>query len=58
MCDPILVSRLEMQPHHSQSSRENASPSGGTSLHPYFWEVRLPSALYLKLAYQQRRRDT
>ena len=31
MCDPILVSLLKMQPHSSQSSRENATPSSGTS---------------------------
>ena len=27
MCDPILVTLLKMQPHYSQSSRENATPS-------------------------------
>ena len=27
MCGPILVTLLKMQPHHSQSSRENATPS-------------------------------
>ena len=31
MCDPILVSLLKMRPHYSQSSRENATPSSGTS---------------------------
>ena len=31
MCDPILVTLLKMQPHYSQSSRENATPSNGTS---------------------------
>ena len=31
ICDPILVTLLKMQPHHSQSSRENAIPSSGTS---------------------------
>ena len=31
MCDPILVTLLKMQPHSSQSSRENATPSSGTS---------------------------
>ena len=31
MCDPeILVTLLKMQPHYSQSSRENATPSSGT----------------------------
>ena len=31
ICDPILVTLLKMQPHYSQSSRENATPSSGTS---------------------------
>ena len=31
MCDPILVTLLKMLPHYSQSSRENATPSSGTS---------------------------
>ena len=31
MCDPIVVTLLKMQPHSSQSSRENATPSSGTS---------------------------
>ena len=31
MCDPILVTLLKIQPHYSQSSRENATPSSGTS---------------------------
>ena len=30
-CDPIQVTLLKMQPHYSQSSPENATPSGGTS---------------------------
>ena len=33
MCDPILVTLLKMQPHYSQSSRENATPSSGISPH-------------------------
>ena len=32
ICDPILVNLLEMRPHFSQSSRENATPSSGKSL--------------------------
>ena len=32
MCDPILVTLLKMQHHYSQSSRENATPSGSASL--------------------------
>ena len=31
MCDPILVTLLKMRPHYSQPSRENATPSSGTS---------------------------
>ena len=30
MCDPVLVTLLNMRPHYSQSSRENATPSSGT----------------------------
>ena len=29
--DPILVTLLKMRPHYSQSSRENVTPSSGTS---------------------------
>ena len=42
ICDPILVTLLKMQPHYSQSSRENATPSSGTSPLACYWEV--PSA--------------
>ena len=31
MCDPILVTLLKMRPHYSPCSRENATPSSGTS---------------------------
>ena len=31
MCNSILVTPLQMQPHYSQSSRENSTPSSGTS---------------------------
>ena len=31
MCDPILVTLLKMRPCYSQSSRENATQSSGTS---------------------------
>ena len=31
MCNSILVTPLKMQPHYSQSSRENSTPSSGTS---------------------------
>ena len=30
---PILVTLLKMQPHYSQSSRENVAPSSGISPH-------------------------
>ena len=39
MCDPILVTPLKMQPHYSQSSRENATPSSGTSSVASYKEV-------------------
>ena len=31
MCNPILVTLLKMRPHYGQSSRENGTPSSGTS---------------------------
>ena len=31
ICDPILVTLLEMRPYYSQSSRENVTPSSGIS---------------------------
>ena len=40
MCDPLLVALLKMQPH---SSRENVTPSSGTSLLASYKEV--PHAL-------------
>ena len=42
MCDPILVTVLKMQPHYSQSSRENATPSSGTSPVASYKEVPPP----------------
>ena len=42
MCDPILVALLKMQPHYSQSSRENATPSSGTSPIASYREVPPP----------------
>ena len=42
MCDPILVTLLKMLPHYSQSSRENATPSGGTSPLASYKEVPPP----------------
>ena len=31
MCDPVLVTLLKIRLHYSQSSRENVTPSSGTS---------------------------
>ena len=45
MCDPILVTLLKMRPHYSQSSRENATPSSGTSLLASYKEVTTPPYL-------------
>ena len=42
MCDPILVIVLNMRPHDSQSSRENATPSSGTSPLACYKEVPPP----------------
>ena len=38
----ILVTVLKMRPHSSQSSGENAAPSGGTSPLPSYKEVPPP----------------
>ena len=45
MCDPVLVTLLKMRPHYSQSSRENATPSSGTSPLASYKEVTLPGFL-------------
>ena len=45
MCDPILVILLKMQPHYSQSSRENAALTSGTSLVASYKEVPPPRVL-------------
>ena len=54
MCDPILVTLLKMRPHYSQSSRENATPSSGTSplasykeVHPWVF-FTLPIIMFPK----------
>ena len=39
---PILVALLKMRPHNSQSSRENATPSGSTSPLASYKEVPPP----------------
>ena len=42
MCDPILVTLLKMRPHDSQSIRENATLSSGTSPLASYKDVSLP----------------
>ena len=41
-CATPLVTLLKMRPHYSQSSRENATPSGGTSPLASYKEVTPP----------------
>ena len=36
MFDPILVTLMKMQPHYSQSSRENVTPYSGISPLAYY----------------------
>ena len=50
MCDPILVTLLKMRPHYSQSSRENVTPSSGTSSLASYKEVHPPVVYHLTLA--------
>ena len=38
---PIIVTLLKMRPHYSQSCRENATPSSGTSLLASYKDVPL-----------------
>ena len=45
MCNRILVTLLKMQPHYSQSSHENVTPSSGTSPLASYKEVLPPSHL-------------
>ena len=47
MCDPILVTLLKMRPHYSQSSRENVTPSSGTSPLASYKEVPPPREIVL-----------
>ena len=42
MCVPILVTLSKMQPNYSQSSRENETPSSGTSPLANYKEVPPP----------------
>ena len=48
MCDPIVVTLLNTRPHNSQSSRENATPSRGTSPLASYKEVIPPGIDVLK----------
>ena len=48
MCDPTLVTLLNTRPHNSQSSRENATPSRGTSPLASYKEVIPPGIDVLK----------
>ena len=47
--DPILVTLLKMLPDYSQPSRENATPSSGTSPLASYEEVPLPPARAMAL---------
>ena len=47
MCDPILVTLLKMRPHYSQSSRENATASSGTSPLANYKEVPPGNLVYI-----------
>ena len=42
MCDPILVTPMKVQAHDSQSSRENAVPSGVPHQVAHYQEVPPP----------------
>ena len=47
--DPNLVTLLKMRPHDSQSSRENATPSSGTSPVASYKEVPPPPGVLWRL---------
>ena len=55
MCDPILVTLLNTRPHNSQSSRENATPSRGTSPLASYKEVIPPGIDGLKTKIAQNK---
>ena len=46
ICHPILVTLLKMRPHYSQSSRENVTPSSGSSPLASYKEVHPPLGLH------------
>ena len=43
MRDPILVTLLKMRPRYSQSTRENVTPSSGTSPSAFYKQVTPPT---------------
>ena len=49
MCDPILVTLLKMRRHCSQSSRENVTPSSGTSPLASYKEVPPPPEVPIRM---------
>ena len=53
MCDPILATLLKMRPHYSQSIRENATPSSGTSPLASYKVVPPPRAVKLLRSYKR-----
>ena len=50
MCDPILVTLLNMRPRYCQSSRENATPFSGTFSLASYREVHPPGLLHVLLS--------
>ena len=57
MCDPILFTLLKMQPRYSQSSRENATQSRGTSSLASYKEVPPPPPLGAACPYTRDLKD-
>ena len=53
MCYPILVTLLKMQPHYSQSSHKNATPSSGTSPLASYKELTPPPRPLVRHADQE-----
>ena len=56
MCNPILVTLLKMRLHYSQSSRENATPSSGTSPVASYKGVPSPPGFYAENLSRQSRK--
>ena len=53
MYHPILVTLMKMRPYYSQSSRENATPSRGTSPLASYKEVA-PGTIHLPASFARR----